>query len=90
MQDKERRKKAVALHYDQEQHEAPQVLAAATGRLAERILETAREHHVPIREDGALAEALSKLQPGTQIPAELYLAVAQIFAEIIRIDTKEQ
>lgn len=71
---------AVALHYNVSGSGAPRVVAKGGGQVAEKIIETAREHNVPLQEDAALATALSKLDIGREIPKELYLAVAHVLA----------
>lgn len=67
---------AVALNYDGSG--APRVVAKGQGDVAERILEAAREHRVPLKHDGELAELLSKVELGAEIPEALYVAVAQV------------
>jgi flagellar biosynthesis protein len=69
---------AVALHYSG--NGAPRVVAKGGGAVAERIVQTAREHNVPLQEDAALASTLSKLELGREIPRELYVAVAHVLA----------
>ena len=69
---------AVALHYSG--NGAPRVVAKGGGVVAERIVQTAREHNVPLQEDAALASTLSKLELGREIPRELYVAVAHVLA----------
>ncbi|HMN44401.1 MAG TPA: EscU/YscU/HrcU family type III secretion system export apparatus switch protein [Povalibacter sp.] len=69
---------AVALHYNG--NGAPRVVAKGGGAVADRIIETAREHKVPLQEDGALAASLSRLDLGTEVPRELYVAVAHVLA----------
>jgi len=69
---------AVALHYTGQG--APRVVAKGGGPLAQRIIETAREHDVPLEEDAALAGALARLDLGQEIPRELYVAVAHVLA----------
>jgi flagellar biosynthesis protein len=69
---------AVALHYDGSG--APKVLAKGRGELAERILERAREHGVPLRESPELVEVLATVDIGRQIPEPLYRAVAEVIA----------
>ena len=71
---------AVALHYNVSGHGAPRVVAKGGGQVAEKIIEAAREHNVPLQEDAALATALSKLDIGREIPKELYVAVAHVLA----------
>ncbi|EOS56695.1 MULTISPECIES: EscU/YscU/HrcU family type III secretion system export apparatus switch protein [Paenibacillus] len=79
-------KKAVALKYDPGQGEAPVVVAKGKGLIADRILDAALEHGIPIQEDAALVEVLSKLDLDQQIPAELYDLVAEILTFIYRSD----
>ncbi len=69
---------AVALHYNG--NGAPRIVAKGGGVVAERIIETAREHKVPLQEDGALAASLARLDLGTEVPRELYVAVAHVLA----------
>ena len=69
---------AVALHYSGSG--APRVVAKGGGQVADRIIETAREHNVPLQEDAALASALARLDLGREIPRDLYVAVAHVLA----------
>jgi len=69
---------AVALTYDRIKNAAPTI--------AERIIEIAREHGVPIKEDPDLVQVLAKLDLGQQIPAELYAVVAEVFAFVYRLN----
>jgi len=84
MPDKPRR--ASALKY--EGTGAPKVVASGSGLIAERILAAAREAGIAIREDAALAEALSKLDLGREIPEDLYVAVAEALAWAYALDAK--
>jgi flagellar biosynthesis protein len=79
---------AVALHYSGSG--APRVVAKGGGQIAERIIETAREHNVPLQEDAALASALSRLDLGREIPRELYVAVAHVLAFAWAITDKQR
>ena len=80
-------KRAIALSYEQGQH-APQVTATGTGLMAERILAAAREAGVPVRNDPALAQALSALELGSDVPPPLWTAVAETLAWAYRLDAK--
>jgi flagellar biosynthesis protein len=73
---------AVALRY--EAPGAPRVVAKGRGHIGRRIIETAAEHGVPMEHNPALAEALSTVELETEIPEELYLAVAQILGFLMR------
>ena len=69
---------AVALHYDEVN--APRVTAKGTDEIAQRILDIARQHNVPLQENTELVKLLSRIELGEQIPEALYLAVAEIIA----------
>lgn len=79
---------AVALGYDPADMDAPQVLATGRGYLAEKIIEAARENNITIEQNPVLAEALSQLDPGQEIPPELYQVVAEILLFIMETDGK--
>lgn len=70
--------KVVALRY--EGVGAPRVTAKGEGLVAEKILELAKEHHIPLHEDPALVAMLAKLELGDEIPVALYRAVAEVIA----------
>jgi flagellar biosynthesis protein len=80
------KKRAVALKYAPGESEAPIVVAKGRGRLAETILERAKEHGIPVQEDAALVEVLSQLDLDQQIPPELYQLVAEVLSYIYRTD----
>jgi len=80
--------KAVALKYNPAEHAAPVVAAKGQGHVAERILELAREHGVPIQEEPSLVEVLSKLDIDQEIPPELYALVAEVLSFIYRTDRR--
>ena len=67
---------AVALLYDGEN--APRITAKGKGALAEKILEQARRHQVPLEEDPELAAILSQIPLGDEIPESLYRAIAEV------------
>lgn len=73
---------AVALRYDAP--DAPTVVATGRGETAEAILAAAREAGVPVEENAPLAAALSRLKLDQTIPVELYRAVAEVIAAVIR------
>lgn len=82
------RKKAAALRYDAKKDAAPKVVAKGSGKIAEKILETAKEHNIPIKDDPQLVEVLSKLDLYQEIPPELYRAVAEILAYVYKMTKK--
>jgi flagellar biosynthesis protein len=85
---KKQNQKAVALGYDKDTMKAPQIMAIGKGHVAERIMEIAREHNIPVERDPVLSEALSQLDLGQEIPPELYQVVAEILVFIMETDRK--
>jgi flagellar biosynthesis protein FlhB len=76
---------AIAIKYDASLAPAPVVLAIGMNKVAERIKEIARESGVPMVENRPLARALLKTaKVGTMIPYELYMAVAEVLAFVLR------
>jgi len=77
---------AVALKYLQQRHRAPVVVAKGMGAVADRIRELADENGVPQLEAPPLARALyHHVEIGTEIPAALYTAVAQVLAYVYQL-----
>lgn len=74
---------AVALHYDKAG--APRVVAKGRGSIGEKIIELAKAHDIPIEENEVLAGALSNVELGDEIPAELYKAVAEVLVFVLRL-----
>jgi len=83
-------KKAIAIKYDKEQGDAPVVLASGKGQIAEQIIKAAREAGLEITQDADLAELLAKVPVGTEIPVELYQAVAEVLAFVYRVNKRQQ
>jgi flagellar biosynthesis protein len=80
------RKKAVAIKYNKQVHNAPVVAAKGGGLLAERIMKLAEEHGIPVREDPDLVETLSHLDIEQEIPPELYHVMAEVLAWVYKIN----
>jgi flagellar biosynthesis protein len=76
------RRLAVALQYDRQG--APRITAKGRGATAEKIIETAKAHDVPLEDDPVLAEALAKIPLDDEIPVELYRAVATVIGFVLR------
>ena len=74
---------AVALHYDHAG--APRVVAKGRGAVGEKIVEVAKAHGVPIEQNEVLAGALAHIELGDEIPAELYMAVAEVLVFVLRM-----
>lgn len=77
---------AAALRYDPENDDAPVIAAMGMGHVAERIIEGAKEHDIPVVEDKGLSDVLMQLSVGDAIPPKLYEAVAQILVFISQKD----
>lgn len=69
---------AVALEYDGEN--APNVTAKGMGELADRIIEMAEHHDIPLHQDKDLVNVLAQIELGEEIPENLYVAVAEVIA----------
>ena len=80
--------KAVALKYDGKKDKAPRVIAKGRGNIAEKIIDIAKEHNVPLYEDKNLIQVLEALDLETEVPPELYRAVAEVLAFIYRLNGK--
>jgi flagellar biosynthetic protein FlhB len=76
---------AIAIKYDPSIAPAPYVVAMGRRKVAERIKKLAFQHGVPVVENRPLARAMIvAVRVGTMIPTDLYLAVAEVLAFIIR------
>ena len=84
----EKTPKAVALKYDREKDGAPKVVAKGRGEIAKKIIAIAREHNLPLYEDRNLVQILEALDLETEIPPELYRAVAEVLAFVYRLNGK--
>ena len=78
-------KTAIALSYDQEER-APKIIATGKGYLADKIIQKAQEEDIPLHKDADLANTLSKLEIGDEIPPELYSVVAEVLLFVDNMD----
>lgn len=83
-------KKAVALTYDEAHNAAPIVVASGMGYMAEKIVEIANENGVPVYEDNSLATVLTQLELGSEIPAELFQAIVDIYVYFLNYVPKKK
>lgn len=80
---------AVAIQYEAGVHDAPVVIAKGADYLAQRIKEVARESKIEIVENKPLARMLyANVEIGSQIPPELYEAVANVLAYVYKLQGK--
>lgn len=80
--------KAIALSYDNTENEAPIVIAKGRGSIAQKIINSAKEHDISVVQDTKLANSLMPISLGDHIPLEIYEAVAHIFVYLSTIDNK--
>ncbi|WP_304458539.1 flagellar biosynthesis protein FlhB [Alicyclobacillus sendaiensis] len=80
---------AVAIWYQSEAMNAPQVVAKGADFVALEIRRRAEEHEVPLVENPPLAQALYRtVEIGHEIPPDLYQAVAEVLAYVYRMRRK--
>jgi flagellar biosynthesis protein len=80
--------KAVALRYVPALDRAPKVTAKGSGLLAQKIIELAQKHGIPIKEDPVLIQVLSQLDFYQEIPPSIYVVVAEILAFVYSVNNR--
>ena len=83
------RKAAVELGYDPSSDQAPHIIAAGQGEMAEALVRAAQKYKIPVHADHPLAEALVRLDVGEAVPPELYAAVAEVLAFLWRLEQEK-
>lgn len=78
-----KRDSAVALSYGGTG--APRVTAKGQGELARRIVALAERNGIPLRQDPELTALLARVPLDSEIPEELYVAVAEVIAFAYRL-----
>ncbi|UQB42982.1 EscU/YscU/HrcU family type III secretion system export apparatus switch protein [Thiomicrospira microaerophila] len=79
-------KVAISLEYAGDS--APRVSAKGSGFIAEQILEIAKQHGIPIKQDAELTELLSQVELNQEIPPVLYEAVVQVLVFAYQVSGK--
>ena len=79
-------KRAVALKYEPAEDRAPRVIGKGRGAVAEKLLEVATRHNIPVYEDCELTQLLEALDLDREIPTELYRAVAEVMVFIYNLN----
>jgi flagellar biosynthesis protein len=77
--------RAVALRYRPSRDQAPRITAKGAGVVAQKIIDLAKEHGIPIQEDPGLIQILAQLDFYQQIPPKIYAVVAEILAFVYRL-----
>ena len=62
------------------------VIASGKGYVAEKIIDVAGEHDIPVHKDAKLTKSLEKLEIGEYIPKELYQVVAEVLVYVDAMD----
>ncbi len=82
------KKVATALSYP-EGSKAPLITAQGKGELAEKMLEIAKTHGIPVLSEPETSKILSLYEIGDFIPEETYEIIAKILAFIRRVEYEE-
>jgi len=78
---------AVALRYDRKTMRAPKIVAKGIRLNAQKIRELGEQHQIPVVQNIPLARMLFKHgRVGSEVPAQLYSAVAEVLAWVYRIN----
>ena len=88
-EEKRRSAKAIALKYQPGKDRAPKVTAKGSGIIAQKIIELAEKHGIPIKEDPALVEVLAQLDFYQEIPPTVYVVVAEILAFVYSMNRRQ-
>ena len=74
------------MRYEKDKDHAPRVIAKGRGEIAQKIVEIAAAHSLPLYEDENLVQILEALDLEIEIPPELYRAVAEVLAFVYRLN----
>ncbi|HEY7211595.1 MAG TPA: EscU/YscU/HrcU family type III secretion system export apparatus switch protein [Bryobacteraceae bacterium] len=80
---------AIAIRYDEASMGAPEITAKGQDQLAQKMIAIAQRHDVPIVRNIPLAHSLYRLDIDTEIPEELYDAVAEILTWVYDLTRRE-
>src|SRR5262249_30271795 len=82
---------AVALRYDGGPMRAPRVVAKGARLMAQRIVDVAVRHGVPVIENPPLARSLYRMVAiGREIPGELFTVVAEVLAHVYSLKARRR
>lgn len=76
---------AVAIRYDKNEMNAPEIVAKGQRLYAEMIKKIAEENKIPIMRNVPLAWSLLELEVGDEVPENLYNAVAEILSVVYKL-----
>jgi flagellar biosynthetic protein FlhB len=81
---------AIAVQYDELTMNAPQVTAKGQETMAKRIRELAEKSGVPVSRNSPLAHSLIQVELGSEIPEDLYEAVAEVLNWVYQLAHAEE
>ena len=79
---------SIALRFLPDKNNAPEIIASGRGVIAEKIRYIAEKNDIPVVDDRNTAQALIQFPEGTEIPPELYDAVAAVFGYIYSLEKR--
>ncbi|WP_071393503.1 EscU/YscU/HrcU family type III secretion system export apparatus switch protein [Bacillus tuaregi] len=79
---------AAVIKYDEENGNAPVVVASGKGQVAQQIIELAQKNHIHMQEDSSLVANLIDMDLGDNIPPQLYSVMAEILLLIEEMEKK--
>ncbi|MFH0977176.1 MAG: EscU/YscU/HrcU family type III secretion system export apparatus switch protein [Spirochaetota bacterium] len=82
-----KKKLGIAIGYSSNKP-APEILAVARGFLVDRLIQIANDNNITIYKDSDLAEILSFMKPGDQIPETLFRIMSEILAYCYKVNEK--
>ena len=71
---------AAALSFNEGQDAAPHLAAKGSGKLAEDIVDMAKELGIYVHQDETLLREMQRLKEGEEIPPQLFAIIARIVA----------
>ncbi|KAF2955255.1 EscU/YscU/HrcU family type III secretion system export apparatus switch protein [Marinitoga sp. 38H-ov] len=81
-------KKVVAIKYKEFEDDVPIVIAKGVGKIADKILEIARENKIPITKNTKVVNDLYSLDIPSEIPEDMYFIIAKIIAHVMKLDAR--
>jgi len=87
---KEKRKKAIALKYKLNEDSAPKIVAKGSGIVADKIISKAEESNVRVVENEGVTESLFNVEIASEIPTDMFEAVAGILAFVYKMDREHE
>lgn len=81
-------KTAAVIRYDKDNGSTPTVIAQGKGHVANKIIEMAKAHDIPMQEDPTLVSNLIDMDLGDNIPPQLYSVIAEILLLIEEMEKK--